>query len=193
MKPLEIAAAGLLALHAQSAIAQSVPAPPSEAAIQRFLASLPPDPLAGRAEPDPEQLRKLTTLNPGKAAQVKAILGDFDGCISAAAAAGARRMLRSVALELGAEKVERLTDFYRSPDLAVFTAIQARLSATKPPSAPDAAELKRLTAAYPLSDLSQAMKRAGQRVRSDAVFDEAARQCGQTRNAALAGAKIALR
>ncbi|HEU0097743.1 MAG TPA: hypothetical protein VFQ67_03115 [Allosphingosinicella sp.] len=164
------------------------PPPVSEALYQRFVASLPPDAWDG-PKPDPEAVTRLIALNPGKEARIAAILGEFDKCARPAAAAAMARVYRLAVQSplLGAEKVERLTDFYRSGRWSPFKALRDRIAGSEPPSAADLAEMERLKAAYPLVDYSTSLTVAVLNAGHQGAF-AAHEACGAERNAALAAA-----
>lgn len=167
------------------------PPPVSEAQYQRFVASLPEGAWDGPPKPDPETVKRLIALNPGKEARIEAILGAFDRCAAPAAAAAMDRVYRLAMKSplLGAEKVERLTAFYSGGGWAPFVALRDRIASSKPPAAADLAEMERLTAAYPLADYSTSLTVAALNANHQGAF-KAHERCEAERNAALAKAGV---
>ena len=193
MKPLAIAAAAaLLALQAQSVLAQTPEAAPSEALIDRFLAVLPDrDQInAVDTEVDAGELSGLVALNPGKEAQVRTILQANLACTGPAISAGTLRMLRSVARNLGEARLQRLVSFYEGPDFAAFSALAARMEGNANPSPDDKAAMAKLMAAYPLQAFLDQMNKAGDIIAADEGFMSAAMKCASEQMAALEAAGL---
>jgi len=196
MKPL--AAAALLALLAQPAQARSAPAgpaaqaAPSEALIDRFIALLPDREKieAVDSEIDAGELKALVALNPGKEPQLRSILQSNIACTGPAISAGTLRMLRTVARDLGAEKLQRLVSFYEGPDFARFTALAARMEGQATPSAEDKTAMARLMGAYPLQAYHDRLNDAGSIIADDDGFMTAAMKCASEQIAALEAAGL---
>jgi hypothetical protein len=193
MRPLAIAAAAaLLALQPQTALAQAADAAPSEALVERFLAVLPDrdeiDALS--AEVDPAELSTLAALNPGREAQVRSILEANLACSGAAISAGTLRMLRTVARDLGEAKVQRLVDFYEGPDYAAFAALGLRMGGATAPSAEDRAAMAKLMEAYPLQAWLDGLNRAQEIFEADKGFMSAAMKCAREQMTALEAAGL---
>ncbi|MGA9582567.1 MAG: hypothetical protein WBR13_11440 [Allosphingosinicella sp.] len=191
MKPLAIAAA-LLALQAQPLAAQAPPVAPSEALIDRFIAVIPDRDEFDRppSEIDPAELSGLVALNPGKEAQVRSILKANLACTGPAVVAGSHRMLRTVARELGEEKLKRLVAFYAGPDYAAFESLAARMEGRADPSDEDKAALAKLMAAYPLQAFLDQMNRAPEIIAADEGFMAAATKCATEQMEALEAAGL---
>lgn len=193
MKLFAIAAAAVLvALQAQPASAQAAPAAPSEALIDRFLAVIPDraEIDAVETEIDAGELKALAALNPGKEAQVRAILQANLACTGPAITAGTLRMLRTVARDLGQDKLQRLVSFYEGPDYAAFKALGARMEGGSASSPEDKAAMAKLMAAYPLQAFIDGMGRAGDIIASDQGFMTAAMKCASEQMAALEAAGL---
>jgi hypothetical protein len=196
MKPLAIAAALLLALPAlpaQPASAEPASAVPSEALIDRFIAVIPDrDQIdAIDTEVDAGELKALVALNPGKEAQVRSILqANLTTCTGPAISAGTLRMLRTVARDLGAEKLQRLVAFYEGPDFAKFSALAARMEGQATPSAEDKAAMAKLMGAYPLQAYHERLNSAGEIIAADDGFMTAATKCASEQMAALEAAGL---
>jgi hypothetical protein len=192
MKPLAIAAAALLALQAPPVSAQAAPAAPSEALVDRFIASIPDrgEIAAESTEIDPAELSRLVALNPGKEAQVRSILKSNLACTGPAVTAGTLRMLRTVARGLGAEKLQKLVSFYEGPDYAAFEALGTRMESAATPSAEDKAAMAKLMAAYPLQAFLEQMNRAGEIIAADEGFMTAAMNCASQQVDALTAAGL---
>jgi hypothetical protein len=197
MKPFAIAAA-LIVLQAQSASAQPTPAAPaaqaapSEALIDRFIAILPDRDQIDSvdSEIDAGELKALVALNPGKEAQVRSILQANLACTGPAITAGTLRMLRTVARDLGAEKLQRLVSFYEGPDFAKFKALAARMEGQATPSAEDKAAMAKLMGAYPLQAYHDRLNAAGEIIAADDGFMTAATKCASEQMTALEAAGL---
>jgi hypothetical protein len=199
MKLLAIAAAGLVTLHAQPVWAQPASAPrasaqaaPSEALIDRFIAAI-PDAEEIAAAPtgiDAAELGRLVALNPGKEAQLRSILQANLACSGPAVTAGTLRMLRTIARDLGAERLQKLISFYEGPDYAAFEALAARMQGKAAPSAADEAALAKLTAAYPLRAFLDRMNNAQAIIEADQGFMTAAMNCASQQVDALTAAGL---
>ena len=192
MRPLAIAAAALLALQAQPALAQAPDSVPSEALVERFLAVLP-----DRAEidsidneVDAAELSALTALNPGKEAQVRAILQASLPCSNDAITAGTLRMLRTVARDLGQARLQRLVSFYEGPDYAAFAALGARMGSAATPSSEDRAAMAKLMETYPLQAWLDRLNRAQEIITADEGFMTAAIKCAEQQMIALEAAGL---
>jgi hypothetical protein len=190
MKLLAIAAAALLALP-QAGLAQAPESAPSEALIERFIASIPDrDEIDKPQEIDPAELKQLVALNPGKEAQVRSILKANLACTGPAITAGSLRMLRTVARNLGSAKVEKLVRFYEGPDYAAFEALGVRMEKAAVPTAEDKAAMAKLMATYPLQAFLEQMDRAGDIIAADEGFMTAAMNCASQQVDALTAAGL---
>jgi hypothetical protein len=187
-----LAAAAFLALQAQPLPAQTPAAPPSEALIDRFIAVIPDREEFDRppSEIDPGELSGLVALNPGKEAQLRSILKANLACTGPAVVAGSHRMLRTVARELGEEKLKRLVSFYEGPDYAAFKTLGLRMEGASAPSVEDKAAMARLMGAYPLQAFIEQMNRAGEIIAADQGFMTAAIKCASEQVDALTAAGL---
>lgn len=191
MKQL-FAAAALFAL-APPAFAQAPEAAPSEALIDRFIAALPDrgDTFsAEKQEIDPAELARLAALNPGKEAKVRSILVSNLACTAPEVEAGSLRMLRTVARNLGAARVEKLVSFYAGPDYAALGALAARMQGKAKPSAEDSAAMAKLMGTYPLQAFHQQLDRAGEIMAADPGFMTGAMKCAAEQVDALTAAGL---
>ncbi|HYW14705.1 MAG TPA: hypothetical protein VE891_00935 [Allosphingosinicella sp.] len=195
MKLLAIAA--LFALQPQPAAAQAAPAEavsaaPAEALIDRFIAVLPDREEIDKAggEIDPIELARLATLNPGKEAQVRKVLQANLACTGPAASSASLRMLRTVARNLGDDRLRKLIGFYEGPDYAAFGALARRMAGKAIPSAADGAAMAKLMGAYPLQAFQEQMGRAEEIMTADAPFMEAAWNCAAEQEKALEAAGL---
>lgn len=191
MKPLVFAAA-LFVLQAPTSAAEPAKGVPSEALVDRFIAAIPDREAmtAADGEIDSGELERLTALNPGKEAQLRGILEANVACTDPAIAAGTLRMMRTIARDLGEEKLKKLVGFYEGPDYAAFQALALRMESAAAPSAGDKAAMARFMAAYPLQDFMDGMNRAGQIIAGDKVFVTAAMDCAEKQMAALDAAGL---
>jgi hypothetical protein len=169
-----LAVAALFLLQAQAA----EPAP-SQALIERFIAALPDQDAfsAGAQQVDPAELARLAALNPGKEAQVGAILKSNLACTGPAIASGSRRMLATIARNLGGARVEKLISFYGGPDYAAFGALAARMEGQPKPGAADSAAMAKYMETYPLQAFHDQLGRAGEIIAADPGFMESAMKC----------------
>jgi hypothetical protein len=194
MKPFAIAFAALLALQAPAAVAQAADSAPSQALVDRFIAAIPDRAAIETAggEIDPGELSRLAALNPGKEAKVRAILQANLACTNPEIVAGSLRMLRTVARNLGGDKVQKLVSFYEGPDYAAFSALAARMEGKAKPSAEDSAAMARLMGAYPLQDFHAQLSRAEEIIAADQQFMTAAMKCAGEQVEAMekAGLKV---
>ncbi len=193
MKPLAIAAAfALIALQPTPGLARASGAAPSEALVDRFIASLPDREAITEAaeEIDAEELARLAALNPGKEARVRAILRTNLACTGPAITAGSLRMLRTVARNLGGDGLQKLVGFYEGPDYAAFAALAARMESQATPSAADSAAMAKFMGTYPLQAFHREMSRAGEIIAADSGFMSAAMKCASEQIEALEAAGL---
>ncbi|HEX8511582.1 MAG TPA: hypothetical protein VF688_00590 [Allosphingosinicella sp.] len=187
-----LAAAAFLALQTQPLPAQAPPAGPSEALVERFIAVIPDreefDKLP--TEIDPAELKQLVALNPGKEAQVRSVLKANLACTGPAVVAGSHRMLRTVARELGEEKLKKLVSFYQGPDYAAFKALASRMEGAAKPSAEDNAAMAKLMGAYPLQAFIDRLDRAPEILAADEGFMTDATKCASEQMEALEAAGL---
>jgi hypothetical protein len=192
MKPLAIALAALLALQSQPGPAQAPAAAPGEALVDRFIAVLPDrDEISSAAgEIDSAELSRLAALNPGKEAQVRAVLQANLACTGPAITAGSLRMLRTIARNLGEARVQKLVSFYTGPDYAAFGALAARMEGKASPDAADSAAMARLMGTYPLQAFHEQLSRAEEIIAADPGFMTAAMECASEQMEALEAAGL---
>ena len=184
-----LAAAAFFALQAQSV--PPAPAAPSEALVDRFIAAIPEwQDEAAETEIDAGELSRLAALNPGKEPQLRSILKANLACSGPAVAAVTMRMLRTIARELGSERLEKLIRFYEGPDYAAFEALATRMQGQTAPSAEDKAAMAKLMAAYPLQDFLDRMNRAPDMIAADQAFMTAAMKCASEQMEALEAAGL---
>lgn len=188
---MKLLAALLIALQAQPASAQA-PDAPSAALVERFIAALPDREAlaAAGAELDSTELARLSALNPGREAQLRAILRRNAGCTGPVIAAGSLRVFRTIAGNLGEDGVRRLIAFYEGPDYAAFAALAARMKDAPKPEAKDKAALDRLMRAYPLDALNAQLGQAGQVFAADQEFIGAVTKCVNEQRDAMTAAGL---
>lgn len=186
MKAFAIA---LLALLPQPVLAQAAP---SDALIERFLAVLPDraEIDAVDIEVDAGELSALTALNPGREAQVRSILEANLACSGKAVSAGSLRMLRTIARDLGEDRLTRLIRFYEGPDFAVFAALGTRMAGDPNPSPEDKAAMAKLMEAYPLQAWLDRMNGAQEIFMADEAFVTEAMKCAEEQMNALEAAGL---
>lgn len=124
------------------------PAPASDVLVDRFMAVI-PDP---GSDPDPDELARLTALDPERSMEIASILQRFSRCNNMNAA----NVLRRVVATLGDARLTRLIAFYEGEDFRIFYGLVARPDEAL--SDQERAERNRIIAAYPLADLRAAMQ-----------------------------------
>ena len=176
------AACAFIALLASPTLAQA-PDRPTEAAIDRFLQSL-PDMEPDRSI-DQSELDRLAGLNAGRAEDIRRILDAHGACISATTASLARQLVREVAIVLGARKLARLTELIEGPGRATFDRLSARASRGEALSDAETKELERLRSAYPIDEFKAAFEAEAMRIILGPGFRAAADKCWQDKEAAF--------
>jgi hypothetical protein len=174
-----------------------VPLPPlppaAQAQAERLLAHLPKEQWVARSTtPDPEKVKRLVALNPGKEALIATILSTFATCSEPAAPVGRNRAHRIGAESLARfspEKIEGLIAFFDGPDFASFEALEGRIKNSATPAAADLAEWERLMAAYPIGDLGVALFQATVAATNEGAFN-ALRKCASDMTTGLVEAGI---
>ena len=188
MKLLAIAL--LIAAQAPPGRGQAPADPPSEALIDKFVSVL-PDRVRNRSTV-PYELRRLTALNPGREADVRAIF-EADPACAAAIESGLLHILREVARGLGEARLRRMIAFYASPDLDEFEALVRRVEGNPSPSEADKAAWEKLFATYPLADFYERSKHIGDIIAADQAAMTPVMACLVAREAALYGAHLRTR
>ena len=160
-------------------------APAPSALVDQLMAALPESQRLGAVNrtADPGELRRLSALNPGKAAQVQKILEDEQACISPASNRITQRLLREAAAGLGEAKLEKLIEFYRRPDFVRLATLAGKPRAEL--SAAEAAEMDGLFGEYPLAEFAAAMSRLSGELVTDTAFSDAMMACAMARQEAL--------
>ena len=179
----------LFTLVSPTVAAAQTPAAPAVpgSVFQAFLAALPDAQRlkAPSRTPDPKELARLTALNPGKAARLRAILGQYEACIGPASDKAKDGMFRQVAATLGEQKVRALTAFYTGPEFKRFEALFAPRPGGETLAVAEQAEADALFAKYPVVQFRDAMLAAGQMLGSDGAFIDVIMACSMTREEAL--------
>ena len=184
-----ILAASVAALLAVQTAPPGEVSPPTvdEALIDRFIAALPGS--GSRAvdrTPDPEELERLGSLNPGQEAGIRAVLADHRACESTTLNVATERLLRDIARRLGAAKVGRLIDLYEGDDLARVDALSARIGRGETLSEADSAALDALVADYPIVEFGQQFQSIGWTLTAEEGFLSSMDRCAADKAAALA-------
>jgi len=149
----------MLPLIAWLALAAADPiAPASEAAIDAFIAALPPSTSTRESEIDAAELERLAALNHGRGAEVKAALEGSATCQRTAQDTAVTNALRSSARRLGDAQLKRLTEFYSGPDHAIFATFASRIPDKLTPA--EQVEFDRLQKAYPLDAYAKSSKQS---------------------------------
>jgi hypothetical protein len=115
-------------------LVQAPAAPPPEALVDRFIAILRDVAAASVVDrtPDPEELERLTALNPARGGEVRRVLEDVRACASATENQTALSVMRRAARSLGAANLERLIAFYQSADYPGSTSSASLRSRDRP-------------------------------------------------------------
>jgi hypothetical protein len=189
MKAIHLLAAAFLATA--PAIAQPAAAVP-EALLDELMSALPhQEEWAMSTDPDAAEVAMIGALNPGREKEVRAVLADHARCLAPAVAGATRRAIRSLAGNLGADKLRRLIAFYRSEDFRRLDAIDALAQKAKGATPAQEQEMGRIMAANPVvAEFGTAIQRSGEVVAQDTAFTGAAEQCARALGAAFAGARL---
>jgi hypothetical protein len=189
MKSLKLIAAALVAL--QSVASPAAP-PASDAYIDRFLATVPDiekTRIVDRAA-DPEDLARLTELNPGRADEIRPILETYTECISVIVNAGTIELIRNAARGLGEARAMQMAAFYRSPDSAVFAGLIERTNKGEALSDAESARLGAILARYPISQFNDQMKKLTDAMPEDQALVTAMTRCSLAKKQAFIEGKI---
>jgi hypothetical protein len=183
--------AAVLLAFLPAAVTAQTSAPPSEAAIEEFLAALPPSAPVSRAA-DAEQLARLSALNPGKAGEIERILTVYQACIVPVIETNAIEMIRSVAISMGERKLRRLSQFYKSPEFPLFAKLADKHSSGQTLSSAETARLNRFGTEYPLEELAQKMQEANDAAASNQALITKFTKCSLDKKTALIRAGVRL-
>jgi len=186
MRRNSLGALVLLALAPFSAAAVQGP-PTPDILVEQLVATLPdiggigtpPDPPSAAREEN-----RLEGLNPGREAEVSAVMLDWLNCVRPQITAATQRAVREVIRALGARKTILLLQFYRGPDFQRFLAFRSRLG-TGALSPAEGADLQRIMAAYPLEEFTSQVEASNQIAARDQQFLAGIRQCSIDKQAAL--------
>jgi hypothetical protein len=118
------------------------------------------------------------------------VLKDNLACTGPATTAGTRRMLATIARNLGEAKVRNLIGFYGGPDYAAFGALAARMGTVEKPSAEDSAAMAKLMGTYPLQAFHEQLSRAEEIISADPGFMRDAMKCASQQVEALEAAGL---
>jgi hypothetical protein len=185
-----LTAAALLAFLPAAGSAQA-PAPPSDATIAEFVAAMPPAPPASRAA-DPEQLARLSSLNPGKAGAIESILTVYQGCILVVVEDHTKGIFRNLATALGEAKVRRLTQFYKSPEFPLFSILADKHESGQTLSAAEATRMDRFMTEYPIAEFGEKLLAANAAAASDQGLITKFTKCSLDKKTALIRAEVRL-
>ena len=142
----------------QPGFAQTAPTP--DGAIDRLVAVLPDRDRLDNATPrpvNPATVTQLNSLNPGREAEVMALLQATEVCLVPVFRQALRRSARLVIAGLGGHDVERMIAFYQGPDFRILETINARIRAGAQLSNLQRREFTRILAAYPVRQFTAAM------------------------------------
>jgi hypothetical protein len=128
---------------------------------------------------------RIGALNPEGESKVSAILSEHQACTSGVSNRVTERFLRKTAGALGAEKLQRLVDFYPGPDLARFEAL---LGAA--PSEAGEKDAEAILARYPLQEFNTALGGAFAEIAADEAFLSALGICAAAQAAAFEREKL---
>lgn len=124
------------------AAAKAATAPASKALVDRFMAAVEAElrTPAGRAE-------ALRQAGPGAA-----ILGRAQACVGPQVLASGTPLLRRAAAQFGQDKLQKLVDFYGSPDFPRYKALSSRDRTGHRLSPAEQADERRILARYPIKE-----------------------------------------
>jgi hypothetical protein len=181
-----------LFLLAAPAGAQTMPGEAPEALIDQFLAALPhPEEWAAHTDPDPSEVARIGALNPGREAEVRAILAEHGRCFGPLAEAATRRGLRTIARRLGPDKLRQLIALYASAEFRRFDALSARKEKGEAIPPAEERDAERFLADHPVAiEFAQAIQNAGSILSADEVFMNGLRGCAEATRAAFDKAKL---
>lgn len=156
----------------------AAPVPPApEALVDRYVAAIPQsqdEVNAGRAA---NEVARLMQANPGgDEAAVRAAVDALEACFSATLNANTDGAIRATVRAMGAEKLNRLIDFYTGPDHRAFAAI---VDANEHGEMTEAqgAERRRIEDSYPVLEFVTLFNAALDIARRDEAFQREARRC----------------
>jgi hypothetical protein len=176
-----------LCLVAAPVLAQTAPGEAPEALVDQFIAALPhPEEWAAHTDPDPREVARIGALNPGREAEVRAILAEHGRCFGPIAEAATRRALRTIARRLGADKLRQLIALYASAEFRRFDALSARQAKGETVSLAEERDAERFLADHPVAiEFAHAVQNAGSILTADEVFMTGLQGCAATTHAAL--------
>ncbi len=170
-----------------AALVQAPAAPPPEALVERFIAVLPDVAMARVVDrtPDPQELERLTALNPGRGADVRQVLEEKRACSSANENEAAIAVLRRAAHSLGSASLERIIAFYESADYPRFNELTKLAQQGETLSPEQVAQLERMDATYGLASFYEASKAQMAAIGDDTAFTRGVMRCRSEAEAAL--------
>lgn len=155
--PLKVVALGLMALAA----ACQEPSPDRAALLAQLQAALPQstrDDTAGVRTGFAEFEAQMVAVNPGREAEIGAVLNEYAACISGGMRGAAPRLVITAAdSSLSDAEIEELIAFYSGPDRARFVALEEREQAGEALGAEDSAFLQRYRGSAVARKFSAAM------------------------------------
>jgi hypothetical protein len=190
LRPFFLAAS--LSLLAAPAVAQAPAAEVSQALLDRFFAALPhQEEWSVKTDPDEGEVARLAALNPGRSAEVRAILAEHGRCFAPVARGATRRGLETIARRLGPAKLEALIALYGSEDFRRFDAlgeVKAKGGALTPEQE---SAFGRFLADHPVAaEFAQAIGNVGPALAADEAFMSGLQGCAEARRVAFERAKL---
>jgi hypothetical protein len=158
------------------AVAQPASSAPTEAQIQRFLASMPNQGLLTGTGPErePAYVASMIARNPGREEEAGALIRAYATCTGPAGRAAMVRQFRRIAMELGAERVVLMTRFYERQLQRRFAFLSDRGTQR---SAAETRELAALVRDYPLEAFARAVQSSQASFLQDRALGEAIAPC----------------
>jgi hypothetical protein len=190
LRPFLLAAS--LFLLAAPAGAQAPAGEVPEALVDQFFAALPhPDEWKAHTGPNPTEVARIAALNPGREAEVRALLTDHARCFDPVAEAATRRGLRTIARRLGPDKLRQLIALYGSEEFRRFDSLGTRKEKGETISPAEEKEGERFLADHPVAiEFALAVQNGGSILTSDEVFMKDAQACAEVTRAAFDKAKL---
>ena len=163
----------------------------SEAAIDAFVAALPPaEEQAAESRAHQMQAELLHEKNPGREFALAPILEAHRLCDRAATREVAMRSVRESARRMGEEKLAQLTLFYTSKDFARFATLIEREEKGMPLGPPETAEIEAMLGRYPLEEFAKVSEQLAREMVTDKVVLDRFGQCLAQRDQALRAAGL---
>ena len=164
----------LLAAISLSGAEPQIVMPASEATIDAFMASIPP------AKPVefglvPYYAKSLEARNPGRESDIQRITASLKLCLESTYQTHLTDTVRSMARQLGDDKLKRLIEFYKSTDADVFDKLAKRNQSSFSPE--EKANWQRILKSYPLTDFRIAWEKGFEEMKGPGGYTDTMAKC----------------